>query len=75
MTTEFVPFTATVNYTVDPQTPYARGAIILKKDNPSGLPENDAAIEMPVIFGELVDTSDTGIAPGNDVHMEYPTLD
>jgi len=27
-----------------------KGAIIFKKDNPSGLPENDAAIEIPVVF-------------------------
>jgi hypothetical protein len=53
MTTEFVPFMATVNYLIDPSTPYNRGAIILKKDNPSGLPENDAAIEVPILFGEI----------------------
>lgn len=72
MTTEFVPFTATVHYTVDPQTPYARGAIILKKDNPSGLPENDAAIEIPVILGEIANAH---LIPGNDVDMEYPIID
>ncbi|MFA6295154.1 MAG: Gmad2 immunoglobulin-like domain-containing protein [Candidatus Paceibacterota bacterium] len=27
-----------------------KGAIIFKKNNPSGLPENDAAIEIPVVF-------------------------
>lgn len=53
MTEEFVPFTATISYTVDPQTPYNRGAIILKKDNPSGLPENDDAIEIPVTLSEI----------------------
>ncbi len=53
MTEDFVPFTANITYTIDPQTPYNRGAIILKKDNPSGLPEHDAAIEIPVTFGEL----------------------
>lgn len=53
MTTEFVPFTATVTYTLDPATPYARGAIILRKDNPSGLPEHDDALEVPIVFGEL----------------------
>lgn len=53
MTTDFVPFTATISYTIDPETPYNRGTLILKKDNPSGLPEHDAAIEVPVVFGEL----------------------
>ena len=50
MTTEFVPFTATITYTLDPATPYDRGAIILKKDNPSGLPEHDDAREIPIFF-------------------------
>lgn len=55
MTTEFVPFTATVEYTIDPETPYARGWVILKKDNPSGLPEHDDAIEVPIIFSEITE--------------------
>lgn len=54
MTAEFVPFTATLEYT----SPYndgdpdfmKRGAIILKKYNPSGLPENDDALEIPIRF-------------------------
>lgn len=50
MTEEFVPFTATVNFTVDPETPYRRGALILKKDNPSGDPIRDDALEVPVQF-------------------------
>ncbi len=50
MTEDFVPFTATINFTFDPATPYNRGAIILRKDNPSGLPENDNALEIPVTF-------------------------
>lgn len=53
MTEDFVPFTASITYTIDPQTPYNRGAIILRKDNPSGLPEHDDAIEIPVVFGEI----------------------
>jgi hypothetical protein len=54
MTSEFVPFVATLTFA----TPYTagdpdfmkRGALILKKDNPSGLPENDEAKEIPVSF-------------------------
>lgn len=53
MTEDFVPFTATVTYVIATGTPYNRGAIILKKDNPSGLPENDDAVEMPVSFSEI----------------------
>ena len=52
MTTEFVPFTATVSYTFATDTPYNRGAIILKKDNPSGLPEHDDSREIPIVFSE-----------------------
>lgn len=50
MTTEFVPFTATIAYDLAPKTPYTYGAIILKKDNPSGLPEYDDSREMRVNF-------------------------
>lgn len=53
MTEAFVPFTATISYSVPEGTPYDRGAIILKKDNPSGLPEHDAAIEIPIRFSEV----------------------
>lgn len=47
MTEDFVPFTATVNYT--PATT-STGYIVLEKDNPSGLPENDNSITVPVTF-------------------------
>ncbi|MCI0619554.1 hypothetical protein L0Y40_00765 [Candidatus Wolfebacteria bacterium] len=48
MTEEFVPFTAMLTFT----KPFygERGALILKKDNPSGLPEHDAALEIPIRF-------------------------
>ncbi len=48
MTTEFVPFTATISYDLPLNAPYTRGTLILMKDNPSGLPENDDALEIPV---------------------------
>ncbi len=53
MTEDFVPFTASIAYTIDQETPYNRGAIILRKDNPSGLPENDDSMEVPVMFSEI----------------------
>ena len=54
MTEEFVPFTATLTFTNpvqegDPDFMHT-GYLILQKDNPSGLPENDAALEIPVRF-------------------------
>lgn len=47
MTQGFVPFTATIEFKV-PQT--TTGTLILRKDNPSGLPENDNQLIVPVKF-------------------------
>lgn len=56
MTTEFVPFSGQLEFV----SPYKagdpdfmkRGAIIFQKDNPSGLPANDDALEIPIQFLE-----------------------
>jgi hypothetical protein len=56
MTEEFVPFKGELKYV----SPYEvgdpdfmkRGTLILKKDNPSGLPEHDDAHEVTVYFAE-----------------------
>ncbi len=48
MTENFVPFTATLTFTVPSST--LSGTLILKKDNPSGMPENDDAFQIPVTF-------------------------
>jgi putative hemolysin len=50
MTTDFVPFKATLTFVVDKNVYSNRGSLILKKDNPSGLPANDDALEVPVMF-------------------------
>lgn len=54
MTTDFVPFEAVVEFTrpvnVTKGTFSEHGTLIFKKDNPSGLPQNDAAVEIPIIF-------------------------
>jgi hypothetical protein len=53
MTTDFVEFESTVTFTkpMGPGTDQPnRGFLILKKDNPSGLPEHDDAREMMVFF-------------------------
>lgn len=48
MTTNYVPFTATIDFE---KPSYGKnGFLILKKDNPSGLPEYDGAIEIPINF-------------------------
>ncbi len=45
MTREFVPFKADLTI---PQDYIGPGTLILHKDNPSGLPENDASISFPI---------------------------
>ena len=47
MTTEFVPFEATLGF----ETPTTKtGTLVLQKDNPSGLPENEDSLIVPVLF-------------------------
>ncbi len=49
MTEDFVPFSAELEFSSDSVPSFnTRGALILKRDNPSGLPENDDAIEIPL---------------------------
>lgn len=48
MTTDFVPFKESITLTKKPST--AKGMIIFKKSNPSGLPEFEASFEIPVRF-------------------------
>jgi hypothetical protein len=48
MTEEFVPFEAMMEFKA-PTT--ATGTLVLQKDNPSGLPENDDKLVVPVKFG------------------------
>ena len=49
MTEEFVPYKGTIAFRVPAAK---RGTLILKKDNPSGLPEHDDFLRIPVIFSE-----------------------
>ncbi|PJA47408.1 hypothetical protein CO172_01455 [Candidatus Uhrbacteria bacterium CG_4_9_14_3_um_filter_36_7] len=52
MSEDFVPFRASLVFTSLPQA--GAGTLILQKDNPSGLPENDALVEVPVIFASPI---------------------
>jgi hypothetical protein len=47
MTTDFVDFKVTLTFS---QPTTATGEFVLSKDNPSGLPENDASVRVPVKF-------------------------
>ena len=61
MTENFVPFKATLTFTVPAYG--ERGFLILQKDNPSGLPEHDDSLEMPIKFGAkapVVEEDDEG---------------
>lgn len=49
MTSDFVPFTSTLTFAA-PAT--ANGTLVLMKDNPSGLPEYDDEIRIPVRFAK-----------------------
>ena len=49
MTTDFVPFSGKLEFKAGKAK---QGTLIFKKDNPSGLPENDASLRVPVKFGE-----------------------
>ena len=47
MTTDFVPFEASLEFTMDKEQ---AGILVLEKDNPSGLPEHSDEIRVPVIL-------------------------
>lgn len=49
MTEEMVPFTVTLTFE-RPIGDSPRGFLVLQKDNPSGLPENDDSLSIPVTF-------------------------
>ncbi|MFA6513951.1 MAG: Gmad2 immunoglobulin-like domain-containing protein [Patescibacteria group bacterium] len=46
MTSEFVPFKSVLEFS----TTATSGYLVIAKDNPSGLPEHDASIKIPVLF-------------------------
>lgn len=49
MTENFVPFKSVpITFTAQPKG--STGTVVLKKDNPSGLPENDRSLEIPITF-------------------------
>lgn len=48
MTEAFVPFSTSIEF--PQQDPGSKGLLILQKDNPSGLPEFDDQLEIPVTF-------------------------
>ncbi len=47
MTTDFVPFKADITI---PENVTGKATLILKNDNPSGLPDKDKAVSLPIII-------------------------
>ncbi len=60
MTEDFVPFAAILEFK-KPST--ERGVLVLQKDNPSGLPEHDAELRIPIAF-DLENWSDEPVVSG-----------
>lgn len=58
MTEDFVPFEAPITFSVSTITP---ATLVFKKDNPSGLPENDAEVRVSVM---LAPGTASSAAPG-----------
>ncbi len=48
MTTDFVPFVASLSYPTQPKG--SHGTILIKNDNPSGDPARDQSVSIPVVF-------------------------
>jgi Immunoglobulin-like domain of bacterial spore germination len=57
MTSDFVPFTATLSWSASPSL--AGGVLRVRRDNPSGLPKNDRYVAIPVRF--IPSTSSQGL--------------
>jgi len=54
MTEDFVPFMTQLEFAVAENTP---AVLILKKDNPSGLPQHDAQIRLPLLLQKTATTT------------------
>jgi hypothetical protein len=52
MTENFVEFSGTIEFGIP--TYKNNGSIILRADNPSGLPQNNKSIEIPILFSEYI---------------------
>ena len=67
-TEDFVPFALDLEFT----TPTAeRGTLVLEKDNPSGLPENDNQVRVPVFFEKHNGEADPDVS---SVRINYNQL-
>lgn len=63
MTEDYVPFAATLIF----ETTASEGELILKKSNPSGLPENDDELRVPVKFADSAERTELNVYFNNEV--------
>jgi len=64
MTENFVPFEAEISFSAKEGE---KGLLVFKKDNPSGLPEKDDELHMPVIFGKEQATREIDLYYYNEI--------
>jgi hypothetical protein len=50
MTSEFVPFTGSVSYTLPSGATSTEGFVVFMNDNPSGDPARDLTVRVPVVL-------------------------
>lgn len=72
MTEDFVPFTSSIEFKKPTYTDSKQWTLILKKDNPSGLPEYDDELKIPV-SPENSSELDTSIMDIYDSRIVYTT--
>lgn len=76
MTENFIPFEAEIRFSA-PST--ARGILVLAKDNPSGLPENEKELRIPIVFetgqGTLTEKMTVKIFLSDSKYAQEPYFD
>jgi len=67
MTEDFVPFEAELNFNYSASIVGTTGNLVLKKDNPSGLPENDDQLSLPIKFTTNQEKTKIKVFFSNDI--------
>lgn len=70
MTEQYVPFSTTLLWSAAPATD--TGVVVFRRDNPSGLPENDASVEIPVSFIPLPGMTRVNVFFSYDPYINDP---
>lgn len=67
MTEDFVPFNEEITFALSET---ASGTLVLRKDNPSGLPEHDAEVRVPVYFRNVLYPGGRNVSFGESAILE-----